>query len=804
MKKSLSAVAVFILAFAAMLSAQAQDNTQSVSVNGVVFLDKNEDGVRDSKEKGLAGVAVSDGFSVALTDKDGKYALELHPKARFVTVYTPSGYSNTNRFFTDVRSLVAGREVAAGSAHRGNKGFDFGLAKAQEYGSFAQMGDIEERCYGDWIDRLKDYSAVNDLDFIAITGDICYADGLINMPKYINEMTMQKRVVFTIGNHDLIKGSTDYLGNPYGEKNFEDNMGPSWYAFSTGGINFIVTPMMSGDAVPSYTLDDLQKWLEAYLAVLPAGAPLIIFNHDANANLIPKDANTRAYIYGHHHTHYHTQRDAYGEYVKGGAAGDGVIQFYCTMAPSKGSNDHAPSALRQFEYTADGITSSRLRYHPLRNHIVSHIAPVAGVERISAVVYDYAADVTKVTATFADGSKCNLQRRDDMMWQTDIPAKASGVVKTGDYYTVTAEFSDGERAVSRVTPEPELKWMNSIGSKPFFCTPLLSGGHIYIATIDNEMTGSCGIYSLSAADGSEEWFFKTLNSIHGDIALCDGVIYACDTDYNVYAVNAADGSLKWQQHTATTFYPSLTEGIHVDGGKVFVGTGRKLCALNAEDGSVAWTNIHSHGAITNIGTARTAAGALLTNGYWVGRFCYDQNSGEFLWENKEYQSKYSSCTPAVVDTTFVYAGYNSLVQVGARSGKILKYNEFETIFNVKSEPLVQDGKVFIGTSHDGVLAANFEDFSTAWTFLCKAPLIYTSPYTKNGEKTVECSPAAYGDKIIIGANDGYVYCLRQDNGKQVWCINIGLPVIGKPIISGDDLIIIDFAGNVYCYGLTPM
>lgn len=775
---------VLVLSFLALIVPSSL-YAQQKKVEGVVFLDNDGNGVQGRKEKGFEGVAVSDGFTVVLTDKHGAFSLELNPRARFVTVYTPSGYHNTNRFFTDVRSLVSGRSSDGKSIHRGNAGFDFGLAKSPEYGSFAHMGDIEERNYDDWIDRLKDYSSVNGHDFIAITGDICYAAGLVNMSKFINDLTMDRRVVYTIGNHDLIKGNEDYLGNPYGEKNFEDAMGPSWYAFASCGVNFIVTPMMSGDARPSYTKEDIRNWLRQYMALLPADAPMIIFNHDADTDMIPQGGNVKAYVYGHRHTHYRTITES-------------GIPFFCTMAYSKGSNDHAPSALRQLYYTTDGVFRTVLRYAPLSNHIASHIAVKEGREVLSAAVYDAAADVRSVTATFAGGSVYNLRRRDDMMWETAVSGKPAG------YCTVVAEFSDTERAVSRVAAEPALKWMNAIGSKPFFCTPVLSDGHIYIATIDNEMGEDCGIYSISAKDGSKEWFFKTENSVHGDIALADGVIYACDTDYNVYAVNAARGSIIWKQHIATTFYPSLTEGVLVDGGKVYAGTARNLTAFDAEDGSVIWKNTHNHAAITNVGTARTAAGALLTNGYWVGRFCYDRNTGEFLWENKEYQSRYSSCTPAVVDTTFIYAGYNSLMQVGARSGKVLKYKEHETIFNVKSEPLVTGGKVFIGTSHDGVLAARMEDFSPAWTFQCKAPLIYTSPYTKNGEKTVECSPVAWKDNIIIGANDGFLYCLSQDGGKQIWRINIGLPVIGKPVVDGDNLIVIDFAGNVYCYDLAAI
>jgi len=751
--------------------------------NGTVFNDANGNGIRDKGEKGLSGVIVSDGFSVSVTDKSGSYSIDPHERARFITVYTPSGYRNTNRFFTDIRKRMAGADEEESLLNRANLSFDFGLASAQDKGTFAHMSDIEERAYMDWIDRLKEYASVHDHDFYAITGDICYADGLILMSKSINDNTMGGRVVYTIGNHDLIKGNEDYLGNPYGEKNYEDAFGPSWYAFSDNGVHFIVTPMMMGDAKPSYSKEDVNIWLQKYMEVIPEGSPLVIFNHDANDALIPENGNVVAFVYGHHHIDYATKA------VRG-------IPFYCSMASNKAGNDHTPAALREIFFDDQGIRKTQFHYAPLTNHIASHAIDNPNGTMMIAALYDDAAEVVSAQVVGNQGKTYPLTRIDDIMWNATLPA---GFL--GETYSVKATFSDGEIAVSRQEKEPNLLWFSSVGTKTALSNPVLSEGHIFVSGIDNENSRKCGIYSFKASDGSLEWFCKTENSIKGDFALVNGVIYAADADVNCYAINASDGEIIWKKRTAVQHYPTFTEGVHVDGGLVFVGSGNGLCALKAEDGSTVWKNRHKHGTITNVCTNRTAAGALLTNGYWVGRFCYDAATGDFLWENKEYQSRYSTCTPTVLDTTFIYAGYNSIIQVGARSGKILKQKEVAPTMNIKSEPLVVGDKLFIGTSTSGILAVNMEDFSQAWLYQTEPALIYTSPYTKNREKTVECSPIAYGDKIIIGGNDGYVYCINQANGRYVWRLDIGMPVLNKPLLDGDNLYIVDFAGNIFCYRL---
>lgn len=765
--------ALLMLLSASLALAQAPE-----SFNGRVFNDRNANGIFDKGEKGIGGVAVSDGFSVVLTDADGCYSIKPAPRARFITVYTPDRFRNTNRFFCDVRGIMSGEGLSGNELNRSNPGLDFGLAKCKVYGSFSHMSDIEDREYMDWIDRMKEYAAVHDQDFIVVTGDICYESGLVFFTKNMNDDNVGRRMVYTIGNHDLIRGNRDYLGNEYGEKNFEDCFGPSWYSFNAGGVHFIVTPMQYGDARASYSIDDLRDWMSKDIGCIPQGTPIVIFNHDANEKLIPSGANVKAFVYGHRHDDLRSLN------------GSG-IPFFCSMSPSKGSNDHSASALREFTFSPEGKLVSRMHYAPITNHIVAHAAGSV----VRAVVYDAASEPLKAGVILPDGKKLPMHQLNDMMWEAQLP----GPIAPGASYRVFAEFSDGEYVVARQEGEAGLKWMTTLQCKTFYTDPIISGGHLYIAGMDNENGNDCAVYSLDALTGETEWKLSVRNSIKGDMSLVDGVLYAGDVDYNVYAVNVSDGTLKWQKRVDTTFYPSFTEGIHASGGLVYAGCASSLCALDAATGETVWKNTHKHGAITNVNTNRTAGGALLTNGYWVGRYCYDAATGDFLWEKKDYDNRYSSSTPAVLDTTFIYTGYSAIFQVGARSGEILKSGKYNHIFNTRSEPLVKDGYIFVGSSNDGLVAVRMEDMSQAWNFLCEPAVIYTSPYTKNREKTVESSPAAYGENVVFGANDGFVYCLRRDNGRFVWRIKAGLPVMCKPQIVDDLLYFTDFAGNVYCY-----
>ena len=58
---------------------------------GVVFADRNGNAQRDRGERGVAGVKVSDGVQIAVTDRDGRYSLQA-ADGRTVFVIKPANY----------------------------------------------------------------------------------------------------------------------------------------------------------------------------------------------------------------------------------------------------------------------------------------------------------------------------------------------------------------------------------------------------------------------------------------------------------------------------------------------------------------------------------------------------------------------------------------------------------------------------------------------------------------------------------------------------------------------------------------
>ena len=228
--------------------------------NAFVYEDKNGNGIPEDNEPRIPGALVSDGYEIVRTDSQGKFSLPENPKARFITLTTPSGYEHTTPFY---------RKPDSGN-------LTFGLRKAKRTtGRFIQVTDMHAERLDDWAGNLKHYVRNNDLDFIALTGDFAREYGMDLYAQEVNESTMGTRVVTTIGNHDLVATGA------YGEQYFEDRFGPVYYSFDMGNTHFIVTPMTPYNPKhASYNKKQVLEWLQKDLAMQPAGKALVVFNHD--------------------------------------------------------------------------------------------------------------------------------------------------------------------------------------------------------------------------------------------------------------------------------------------------------------------------------------------------------------------------------------------------------------------------------------------------------------------------------------------------------------------------------------------
>lgn len=803
----------------------------SAAYTGRVFVDNNTNGVFDKGEKTMAGVLVSDGLNVVKTATDGSFTLPGHDKERFIFITTPSGYRTDNKHYLRINS--------------DRQAYDFGLQAykggIQKDGShkYVHIADTEifnTENHGDWVGNVRDYTANEPAAFIVHTGDICYENGLKSHIQLMNTANMDCPMFYCIGNHDLVKGA-------YGEELFESIYGPVYYSFDVGSTHYIVTPMLGGDYQPSYTKEDVYRWLKNDLAQIPQGKPIVIFNHDlltysdqfiygiSDQEQINLNAhNLKAWVYGHWHINYMKKQ--------------GDVYSVSTATLDKGGIDHSTSAFRVMHVDKKGDLSSELRYTYLNKHIqvtspIEGQVPVmaSGAVPLVVNVYSSVTPVKEVIYTcLVDGkplfSNKKLQQATDWCWNAEIPLSAKQEGKAV-ILKLTARFNNGEMAEAEsaftyhaapaevklagnwenllgnpqhaASAQPalnqplQLAWIKNVGANIYMTSPMVHNGKVYIASVDEDLNGEGHVYALDGKTGELIWKYPVRNSIKNTIVIDNGRVLAQDAQGYLYALDAESGKISWEKQLPVNGLPSLIEGLVAFNGIVYAGTGKGLCAIDTKDGKVIWQNKDWGQGEGTTTTFSVANNVLVAASQWRALYGNDLKTGELKWEATTNGLRNRGASAAVHGNLLYIISDKSFFILDADNGRVIVRKELPFGVDVTSTPLLTDKEIIFGSTKDGLVALDNETLELKWKFSTNDALVFTSPYSRKISATIETSPVLAGNTVYVGASDGTIYGVNKEDGQLVWKHATGAPVFGSVAVSGNALIAVDFGGNVYTF-----
>ncbi|MEO7273467.1 MAG: metallophosphoesterase [Vicinamibacterales bacterium] len=252
-------------------------------VAGVVFEDANGNGRRDPGERGLGGVPVSNQHEVVETGPDGAYRL-ASPGDGVVFVSVPNDHRATAPFWQAV--------PASGATT-----VDFALAARRAPTTFTFIHASDPHVSQDSLGRLQAFRAIAEArhpDFVLVTGDLvrdalrvgeAEARGYFDL--FLDQARRFSAPVWTVpGNHEHF-GIERHLSlvsptHPlYGKGMYRQRLGPNYYSFTYGGVHFVGLDSVDIADLWYYGhVDAVQlAWLRADLEHLPAGTPVVTFNH---------------------------------------------------------------------------------------------------------------------------------------------------------------------------------------------------------------------------------------------------------------------------------------------------------------------------------------------------------------------------------------------------------------------------------------------------------------------------------------------------------------------------------------------
>ena len=257
-------------------------------------------GVVHAEEKGLKDVVVSDGFEVAVTDKDGIYYLPSEKKAKYVFVSIPGNYEvekvddNSPVFYNGLTLPTDQVEIkdfelfpvqnddhvvmVLGDMHLANRNND--LRQFQE----GFIKDVNQ--------SIDTYKSLGKKVYALTLGDMSWDTYWYNpntrytiSDYYIEKKKIKTTLFHTMGNHD---NDPNFRHNDWGAADkYRSVMGPTYYSFNLGKAHYVVLDNIEyindkndERGYNATIVKDQIEWLKKDLATVSnKNAPLIIAMH---------------------------------------------------------------------------------------------------------------------------------------------------------------------------------------------------------------------------------------------------------------------------------------------------------------------------------------------------------------------------------------------------------------------------------------------------------------------------------------------------------------------------------------------
>lgn len=264
---------------------------------GVVFHDRNGNGVRDAGEPGIPNVLVSNQREVVRTDRQGRYQLPVDDDT-ILFVIKPRGWqvplnnSKVPQHFYIHKPKGSPKLRYPGVAPTGDlpPSVDFALVPHREGRRFSallfgdtQPRDVKEIAYiaHDVVRELVDH---REAQFVVLLGDILFDD--LSLFEPLNRVIAQIGVPIyaVLGNHDIDFESPN---DEHSDETFERVYGPPYYAFEYGQVSFIVLdnvvwsrpdPQQRGSYVAGLGEKQLQ-FVRNYLRYVPRDNLVVLMMH---------------------------------------------------------------------------------------------------------------------------------------------------------------------------------------------------------------------------------------------------------------------------------------------------------------------------------------------------------------------------------------------------------------------------------------------------------------------------------------------------------------------------------------------
>jgi len=343
---------------------------------------------------------------------------------------------------------------------------------------------------------------------------------------------------------------------------------------------------------------------------------------------------------------------------------------------------------------------------------------------------------------------------------------------------VLAPDEGGTLWALNVWGEQRVAWSYQIGA-PWRSAPEVVDGTVYLGANDGR------IYAIEAAGGRLKWSSALSGGeprayqLFSRAAVSGGRVYIGAADGTLSAIEASTGKVCWQAAVgdwirARPFVHGSLVAVATLGGEVaaYRDAGRQAVLL--------WRKkITRHGVFSDL-TGDSAGVVAASNDLFLTALSWRDGSVEWrsrFVEPADHREETAlgdsppqlMQAPVIVASGRVFAaGPDHIVRaIEAASGRQLW--RFEASGRIAAAPTAHQGKVLVGSyTGDGSFAA--------------VDILTGKPLWKRGLGSVWASPEGHGGRVYVGTTDGTFFCLRAEDGSELWRRRFGGGIYSAPAV----------------------
>ena len=309
-------------------------------------------------------------------------------------------------------------------------------------------------------------------------------------------------------------------------------------------------------------------------------------------------------------------------------------------------------------------------------------------------------------------------------------------------------------------------------------SPVVAEGKIVFGAVNGT------VYALDLK-GKLLWQFETGNSIEGPALIHNRMVYVGNLDGTLLALNLDNGKEIWRYKTDGQIMGSPNIYRKGSSASIIVGSyDYFLHCVDAKTGAFRWkyeSDNFIHGAAAISGDMAIFGGC---DGYL---HLVDMNTGKA-------GSKVDVATYIASSAT---AG-NGFAYIGDYDGQFtcINLNEQKIAWSCAGEdsqllfiasPALFKEHLIAGGRDRFIYCFNKNNGNIVWKY--------------NTGSRVDASPVIIGEKVLAVNMRGDVMILDMKNGKPLWTYELGTPVSGSPAVIQNHIIVGADDGRVYCFGV---